>query len=224
MADILRSTTAPSRLWRDNVAERSPQRRQFADACVWCGRSYATHVCRVGQRTRHVRYNRLISQLARGTIVAEAGLTLAELIRVHCPRLVLERHAGTKFVTLGALSPMMSMQEPPCHGRLAAMYATHSASHHRRHGSRLTRSGLSCLLRPWGAGAHRVILRSNCNYGRAVRRCRTMQHSLRGSRIFDCRMARSRVRIHCRLDRLCGDRQKERRGYYVTGTHAAAGT
>jgi FAD/FMN-containing dehydrogenase len=91
--------------WRENVPEALAETAAGSSVLAYgCGRSYGDSCMAVSNNVLAMcGMNRLISaDWHTGVIVAEAGLTLAELIRVALPRgWFLNVTPGTKFVTLG---------------------------------------------------------------------------------------------------------------------------
>jgi FAD/FMN-containing dehydrogenase len=91
--------------WRDDVPEALIEEPPQPPVLAYgCGRSYGDSCMAVSDHVLAMRsMNRLISaDWHTGLIVAEAGLTLEELIRIALPRgWFLNVTPGTKFVTLG---------------------------------------------------------------------------------------------------------------------------
>jgi FAD/FMN-containing dehydrogenase len=91
--------------WRENVPhELRDSARESPVLAYGCGRSYGDSCMAVSDHVLAMcGMNRLLSaDWSTGVVVAEAGLTLAELIRVVLPRgWFLSVTPGTKFVTLG---------------------------------------------------------------------------------------------------------------------------
>jgi FAD/FMN-containing dehydrogenase len=91
--------------WRDNVPQALDDSARDSPALAYgCGRSYGDSCMAVSDHVLVMcGMNRLLSaDWSTGVIVAEAGLTLAELIRVVLPRgWFLSVTPGTKFGTLG---------------------------------------------------------------------------------------------------------------------------
>jgi FAD/FMN-containing dehydrogenase len=91
--------------WRENVPQALAESAAGSPVLAYgCGRSYGDSCLAVSDHVLVMcGMNRLLSaDWNTGVIVAEAGLTLAELIRVALPRgWFLSVTPGTKFVTLG---------------------------------------------------------------------------------------------------------------------------
>jgi FAD/FMN-containing dehydrogenase len=91
--------------WRENVPQELCDSARESPALAYgCGRSYGDSCMAVSDHVLAMcGMNRLLSaDWSTGVVVAEAGLTLAELIRVVLPRgWFLSVTPGTKFVTLG---------------------------------------------------------------------------------------------------------------------------
>ena len=91
--------------WREDVPRVLAEMTAESPALAYgCGRSYGDSCMAVSDQVLAMRsMNRLISaDWSTGVVVAEAGLTLADLIQVAVPRgWFLRVTPGTKFVTLG---------------------------------------------------------------------------------------------------------------------------
>jgi FAD/FMN-containing dehydrogenase len=91
--------------WRENVPEALADKAAGSSVLAYgCGRSYGDSCMAVSNNVLAMcGMNRLIAaDWHAGVIVAEAGLTLAELIGIALPRgWFLNVTPGTKFVTLG---------------------------------------------------------------------------------------------------------------------------
>jgi FAD/FMN-containing dehydrogenase len=219
--------------WRENVPEALAETAPGSSVLAYgCGRSYGDSCLAASDKVLAMcGMNRLISaDWQAGVIVAEAGLTLAELIRVALPRgWFLNVTPGTKFVTLGG----------------AVANDVHGKNHHvtgtfGRHVRRLTlhRSTEGTITasreeRPdlftatvGGLGLTGVILTVELQL-RPVVSSNVEQCSIRfGSldEFFDLSEVHDRVSEYTVAWIDCvATGKKSGRGYYVMGTHAPAG-
>jgi len=219
--------------WRDNVAEALAAKAAGSPTLAYgCGRSYGDSCMAASDNVLAMcGMNRLISADWRaGTIVAEAGLTLAELIRVALPRgWFLNVTPGTKFVTLGGAVAN------DVHGKNHHVTGTFGC-HVRRLTLHRTTEGTVAASREerpelfaatvGGLGLTGVILTVELQLRPVlsgdVEQCSTrfggLDEFFELSYVHDREYEYTVAWIDC-----VATGKKSGRGYYVTGTHAAAG-